>query len=320
MGRSPHAWEVLCLTLALALCPSCGERASDSSPRAPRGGDPVAPPSGAVAAVAPTPPASEEAALVLPIPAREQAPESPSAGWCGETAIQEALLHLGVWAPQRIVNRAGRPTHPDLYSPEIPVALSELGVRYRFYQARAKGFDAFSRWVRSALDEGVPVLAGVKLLPTDHPEWGLDHFVLVVGYGERGLLVNTTWGDRRWVADTSAPARPARGTANRAKELSFKNASYALRLDGVLLPPHASPAQLRVVEEGGAVVKVHVLCTGLRTGATYRVERRLDRSEAKPVSTAELVAASERVETEVTVEAERVSRFQCVPAAPSVTP
>ncbi len=49
------------------------------------------------------------------------------------------------------------------------------------------------------------MLAGVKVLPTQHPEWGLDHFVLVVGHGDQGLLVNTTWGDRRWVRDTDTP-------------------------------------------------------------------------------------------------------------------
>ena len=34
----------------------------------------------------------------------------------------------------------------------------------------------------------------MKIYPTAHPEWGLDHFVLAVGLDARGLTVNTTWG------------------------------------------------------------------------------------------------------------------------------
>ena len=56
--------------------------------------------------------------VVLPITPREHAREAPPEGWCGETAIQEGLLHLGVWAPQRLINRVGKPAHPDLYSTE----------------------------------------------------------------------------------------------------------------------------------------------------------------------------------------------------------
>ena len=224
----------------------------------------------------PAPPAAdagEEATLALPIPARAHAPEAPAAGWCGETAIQEGLLHLGVWAPQRLINKAGKPTHPDLYSPDIPVALSELGVRYSFY-AGARGFDAFARWVGAAVDEGDPVLAGVKILPTAHPEWGLDHFVLVVGHGPKGLLVNTTWGSRTWVADTTTPG------------LSFKNAFYAIRLSGRTLPPDAHPARLAVLDEGEAKVKLRVTCAGPSKDAP---------STSK----------------DVTVEAAHVSRFEC---------
>ena len=71
----------------------------------------------------PDPDPADEADLVLTIPARSQAPESPPAGWCGETAIQEGLLFLGRSVPQSAINRAGRPVHPDLYATEIPTAL-----------------------------------------------------------------------------------------------------------------------------------------------------------------------------------------------------
>ena len=222
------------------------------------------------AAGEPEPPAANR---VLPIPARAQAAEAPSAGWCGETAIQEALLHLGAWAPQRAINRAGKPSHPDLYSNDVPVALDALGAKYTFYAARERSWPAFARWVAKALDDGAPVLAGVKILPTQHPEWGLDHFVLVVGHGARGLLVNTTWGTRAWVADTTTPG------------LSFKNAVYAIRLDGLRLPAGAHPARLAVLEESAASVRLRVACEGLADG--------------------------NRVDAELAVPADRLARFYC---------
>ena len=123
-------------------------------------------------------PANAEGERALPIAARRHAPEAPPQGWCGETAIQEALLYFGVWAPQARINASAKPAHPDLYSNDVPVALAALGARFEAYRA---GAEPYVRFVRRAIDEGDPVIAGVKILPTEHPSWGLDHFVLVVG-------------------------------------------------------------------------------------------------------------------------------------------
>ena len=185
----------------------------------------AAPPPVAAIDAGPADPA-DEADLVLAIPARSQAPESPPAGWCGETAIQEGLLHLGVEVTQKKINSAGHPVHADLYATEIPRALTELGVKFAPYPG-ARGYEPYRAWVIKALESGHPVLAGVKLVPSEHPSWGLDHFVLIVGHGKKGLLVNTTWGYRAWVAEDGASG------------LSFKGAFYGLRLDG--LRPGVAP-------------------------------------------------------------------------------
>lgn len=190
-----------------------------------------------------------DASTTLDIPARKQDLQSPRAGWCGETAIQEALLHLGIWAPQRFINLAGKPVHPDLYSNEIPVALTTLGVEFTVYAPTKGSFEAYERWVGDALDHDEPVLAGLKILPTAHPEWGLDHFVLVVGHGAEGLLVNTTWGTRQWVKDTITPG------------MSFKNAFYALRIRGLVPPRNAHPARLTVLGESSTLVTLRIECS-----------------------------------------------------------
>jgi hypothetical protein len=251
-----------------------------------------------------------DATLVLPIPARLQASGSPSSGWCGETAIQEGLLHAGAWVPQRLINRAGRPAHPDLYSSEIPGALEHLGVRYTFYSPRSRGFEAFATWMRAALQAGEPVVAGVKIQPIQHPEWGLDHFVLVVGHGPKGFLVNTTWGYRTWVDDTTTG------------RLSFRNVTYGIRLHGLRLPRDRQPARLSVIAEGPATVKLRVVCEGLTPGASYRIERRRSASDKQPLWAETATASGSRVEKDLAVEADRSSRFCCalLSAQPAAAP
>jgi hypothetical protein len=230
-----------------------------------------------------------EATALLPIPARGQAAESPPSGWCGETAIQEGLLYLGVWAPQREINRAGHPVHPDLYATEIPGALTALGVRFTPY-GRGRGYEAFARWAREAIDAGDPVLAGVKLLPTEHPTWGLDHFVLLVGYGPRGLLANTTWGHRAWVAEG-------------AVGISLKEAFYGLRLHGVRQAGRA--ARARTLEEGTTTVSLEVGCTG-----PARIELRGERTDREPRGAADAGSSSTAI---FRVASDRAAWFSCGP-------
>lgn len=241
-----------------------------------------------------------EATFALPIPARAQAPESPPSGWCGETAIQEGILFLGLWAPQRLINKAGKPLHADLYATEIPTALTDLGVRYALY-GQGRGYEPFARWTTTSLHEGDPVLAGVKILPTEHPDWGLDHFVLVMGHGEKGLLVNTTWGYREWVSDKAT------------KGLSLKNAFYGIRLLGLKLAGSNAQRARAVLVDEGATVKLRVSCVDPKPGVAYRIEQRTNPSDRDPSWSSEaLRGEGGRIEREVTVDADRPARFQCV--------
>ncbi len=246
--------------------------------------------------------ASSDGVTALAIPARSQAAESPPSGWCGETAIQEGLLHVGMWAPQRLINKAGKPIHADLYSTDIPVALGDLGVRHTFYSAKTRGFEPFARWVKDAIDAGHPVLAGVKILPTQHPEWGLDHFVLVVGHGEQGLLVNTTWGRREWVTDATPTG------------ISFKNAGYAIRFDGLVLPARTKDARLMLLQEGETSMKMSVSCSGFAAAERVRIEQHADRGFTKALQSVDVAADPKgRVAAEMTVDAARFARFLCRP-------
>jgi hypothetical protein len=165
-------------------------------------------------------------ATLLDIPARKQAPESPKEGWCAETAIQEAMIYFGKRISQRRINHAGRPSHPDLYWSDLPRALAQLGFKFRRWSG-PRGQKAFVAWVKKQLRAGKPVLAGVKLLPTRHPQWGLDHIVLIVGFDDAALHINTTWGtrQRRTLAELAGQ-----------KGISFRNRSgrfFAFALEGL---------------------------------------------------------------------------------------
>ena len=115
---------------------------------------------------------------------------APPEGWCGETCIQMAGLYYGVWIPQRVANEKGKPKTPDLWEHDVPVAMSALGVRFQTAPKEA-GAAALLDWTVKALREGKPVILGVKLLPTKHPDWEVDHLVLAVGFSPEGLLLNT---------------------------------------------------------------------------------------------------------------------------------
>lgn len=129
----------------------------------------------------------------LGIPDRAWAPDRPDlkVGWCGEASIQMALSYFGKEISQHDINKAGSPAHADLYAHDIDPALQTLGVKYRAFDTGGADVSGFIAWIRAELDMGRPVFCGLKIYPDQHPNWSLDHFVLVVGYKPGALLVNT---------------------------------------------------------------------------------------------------------------------------------
>ncbi|MFT3713425.1 MAG: hypothetical protein QM817_37690 [Archangium sp.] len=140
----------------------------------------------------PPPPATFTAptdSVELPIPDREWDEKAPPEGWCGETCIQMAALHYGAWVPQAAANKAGHPKTPDLWEQDLPVAMNALGMT--FESAPREGTVRMLEWTVKSLRKGTPVIIGVKLVPSKHPDWEVDHLVLAVGFSPEGLLVNS---------------------------------------------------------------------------------------------------------------------------------
>jgi len=246
--------------------------------------------------------------VLLNIAARNQAPGSPRAGWCGETAIQEALLFHGAFYPQLTINRAGKPSHPDLYASDIPRALRGLRVDFVRYSWAAKGFNRFHAWLKKQLARGEPVLAGMKIHPTAHPLWGLDHFVLAVGFDAKGVTVNTTWGRR---------ARRTLGQlTSRARGLSFKNRYdryYGLNIIGFTGRSKTTrPVRIFVESETNRRMRVRIKCEGLRANQRYGVQRFAShRKKSKPVRSWAFTAQGSTHVISDTIDKRRPALYRC---------
>ena len=192
-------------------------------------------------------------------------------GWCGETALQEALLYHGGYFPQKEINKAGRPSHPDLYSNDIPVALDNLHVRYRSWPNDPPGLPAFLEWIRGQIKKGVPVFVGVKIYPTQHEDWGLDHFVNVAGFStgkKECFTFNTTWGLRE--------TRTAEQLASTEKGYAFKNKHgryYGISITGPAAGKGAVGVRLFVLRETKDAMDVIVKCEGLTSQAEYVIHK-----------------------------------------------
>ncbi|MBT8493411.1 MAG: C39 family peptidase, partial [Deltaproteobacteria bacterium] len=212
--------------------------------------------------------ASAVCAEVLDIPSRNQAPESPRAGWCGETAIQEALLYYGAYVPQREINRIGDSQHPDLYWSEMPRAMRRLGLRFQPSPRRAS-LSGFLEWSREHLRQRRPVLAGIKIYPTATPRWALDHMVLVVGFSRSGFAINTTWGRREQRSLAKLTAK--------SNGLSFYNrygSYHAFAVEGLRRRSRrAQPTRLELIREGRRSIDGVVEAWNLRPGVRYQLLR-----------------------------------------------
>jgi hypothetical protein len=133
--------------------------------------------------------------VLLNLPDRNQAPEKPPEGWCGEASIQMVALYYGAFLPQPLINALPNPIHPDLYHNDLPVALAKIGLEFSSFQnTQTTTVQGYIEWVKAQLDWGYPTILGCKIHPTTHPDWFLDHFIVAVGYTHEGLIYNTTWG------------------------------------------------------------------------------------------------------------------------------
>ncbi len=196
-----------------------------------------------------------------------QEKRKPEDGWCGEAAMQMAMSYYGAYTSQKAINRAGNPEHADLYSYEIPRAMRKLGLEYVAW--RGDGLKPYLDWIRGQLADAHPVLVGVKIYPTAHPEWSLDHFMLAVGCTRETLTYNTTWGRQE--------TQPLVKLSGEEKGLSFANPFgqyYGYAITGLKTRSAGGdlkPTRLAISRDGDQQVELRICVEKLERGTRYRL-------------------------------------------------
>lgn len=305
MLRSPRQILIRCLSLALLI----GSAGRAQQPVEPLSGPLVVAPVACLDADIPPTWLQLEQSRVLNIRDTGQDARSPHQGWCGETCIQQALAYYGCYAPQPVIHQAGSPRHPDLYASELPVALKAMGAQFEACSQEAYEVNAFIGWCRTHVQKGHPVIAGVKLNPTRHRDWSLDHFVLLKGTGPTSLTYNTTWKyDESGTHEELGSTRSA---------IAFKNPFDDY--DGIAV------TGLESRQPGDAVVRVFlripwkgqvdlkVKCEGLTPGSRYRLLLASAPGGTEFQTVASFTAHRDAVAFKLVLDASRVVLFRCIP-------
>jgi hypothetical protein len=250
------------------------------------------------------------------IPDTGQEWRKPKSGWCGESSIQMALSYYGAYASQKEINRAGKPAQPDLYDTNLPTALKGVGLEFKLWDG--SGLKPFFNWVRAEVAAGHLVIMGMKINPTIHPDWRLDHFVLVVGSTEDSLIYNTTWKKRE--------TRSLKLMSTQDKGLSLANPDntyFGCAITGSKLKPaqpQFKPTRVTIVRDGDKVVELHVSALDLEPGRRYSIVKFTDLTSAqKPKEKGELVrtflANGSKAEFVEKIGVDEVRAYRCVLAS-----
>ena len=131
------------------------------------------------------------ASRMLPIPDRPEDPAAPQEGWCAETCLQMAFAYFGKEIPQKEINALGKPTTPDLHGGNVDTVLRALKVDFEPWDQADQPPEQYIQWIKGRIAQGYPVVTFIRMHSPAHPHAVGHHFVLAVGYDERGLFINT---------------------------------------------------------------------------------------------------------------------------------
>jgi hypothetical protein len=151
------------------------------------------------------------------------------------------------------------------------------------------------------------VILGMKIHPTEHPRWGLDHFVLAVGIKGDGIVVNTTWGHDE--------ARTLAQLGSTEPGLSLKNAYgtfWALAIRGLKAQKSTSRARVSSSRASGDQIDVVVVCDDVKPGTVVKLEQRPSLRDGTPDSTTVFDGSGNTFATEKTVDRGSTTAFRCV--------
>jgi len=178
-------------------------------------------------------------------------------GFCGETTIQMGALYYGMYFPQMVTHDAGTPEKIDLHAADISLAMTKINMNFDKYmddfgdnedpnkEGLYNGYDVYFDWMREQLDNNTPVFVGVKRSPDIHPNWFVDHFVLLIGYSDSTFQFNsnTEEGQIKFTYDIL--------TDNKHRGYTFKNHNnrrFAYSITGMEYTKDSIPVRLNLQE------------------------------------------------------------------------
>jgi len=178
-------------------------------------------------------------------------------GFCGETTIQMGALYYGMYFPQEYVNEVGTPNKIDLHAADVSLAMTNINMNFGKYmddfgdnelpdgEGLYNGYDVYFEWMREQLDNNLPVFVGVKRSPDIHPNWFVDHFVLLIGYSDTSFQFdsNTEEGQIKFSYDIL--------TRNKHRGYTFKNHNnrrFAYSIIGMEQTKDSIPVRLNLTE------------------------------------------------------------------------
>ena len=104
-------------------------------------------------------------------------------GSCGEACLSTIFDMQGKPMSQEKINKAGGNPGRGLYGDEIIKVLKEKEITYKDISINTRNISVYLyKRIIPSIKANNPVLLGVTVYPTEHPEWLLDHFILLVGY------------------------------------------------------------------------------------------------------------------------------------------
>ena len=116
-------------------------------------------------------------------------------GSCGENCLWTICDAKGINVTQLELTFAGADTARGLHSDELFTVMDKYDIGYIDLTRSLNASDSVSTALRykeylydtviNTVKKGNPVLIGIKVYPTDFPQWFVDHFVLVVGYNKK---------------------------------------------------------------------------------------------------------------------------------------
>ncbi len=260
----------------------------------------------------------------IPIPDRRSDKDAPKEGWCGETSVQMAALYFGAYIPQSVINKAGKPAHPDLWEYDIPTALDAFSLSYepwkpvapghapvqsqiaasgRVNPAPSKDIPLLLAWIRRQVFQDHPVVIGTKIYPTHHLDWDVDHIMLAVGFTKQGITINTnSRAGQLEVSNENLMSHHGYSFVNQT------NVYYAFAVTGFKNPPHAVPVSLVVTKEMVGALSIEVQIRSLTPGKKYELRRDDLRGN---VTTEGFVASSSTKRIPATVRVKEAAKFTC---------